>query len=55
MRREYLQVDGLRTDAFVAARRTLRFILDLLPDLVKVCETLLGVQETAPFLGIGGP
>jgi len=55
MRGEYLQVDGLRTDAFVAARRTLRFIFDLLPDLVKVRETLLGVQETAPFLGIGGP
>lgn len=53
MRREYLQVDGLRADALVAARRPLRFVFDLLADLVKVREALLGVQEAAPLLGIG--
>lgn len=51
---EYLQVNRLRTDALVGAGGTFRFVLDLVADLIEVRETLLGVEEAAPLLSIGG-
>ena len=50
-----LEADGLGADAFVAPRHSIRLRLDLLPDLVPVCEHLvLGVQELRPLLLVDG-
>lgn len=44
------QVDGDRRYAFVCPRDTVRLCLDLLTDLVEVCELLsFAVEEFSPF------
>jgi len=47
-------VDGQLGDAFVLAGHAESLLLDLAPDLVEIDETLVEVEELAPFSTVSG-
>jgi len=49
----YAEVDGQLGHALVLARDAERLLLDLAPDLGKVDEALVEVQELAPLVAAG--
>ena len=53
IRAVYAEVDGQLRHALVLARYAERLLLDFAPDLAKVDEALVEVQELAPLVATG--